>query len=111
LRQELPGVAQQAGVRFDLPERRGPSAEDIAAASEMTAEDRGAMIRQMVNGLSERLANEGGPASDWARLITALGVLGEAERARAIAGEALTVFAADDTSLTLLRTAVDGLPE
>ena len=35
----------------------------------------------MVNQLSERLASEGGSPEEWARLIAALGVLGEGQRA------------------------------
>ena len=42
----------------------------------------------MVEGLAARLAAEGGPAPDWARLITSLGVLGETDRAKAIWAEA-----------------------
>ena len=58
----------------------------------MTDDERTEMIRGMVDGLSDRLATEGGPASDWARLIGALGVLGETERAAAIWNEARDVF-------------------
>ena len=46
----------------------------------MTPEDRQAMIQGMVDGLADRLATEGGPVEDWARLITSLGVLGETDR-------------------------------
>jgi cytochrome c-type biogenesis protein CcmH len=93
-----------------MPERRGPSAADIAAASEMSAEDRAEMIRGMVNGLSDRLATDGGPPPDWARLITALGVLGETDRARAIAAEAREVFADDAGALAVIADAEARLP-
>ena len=57
----------------------------------------------MVAQLSERLANEGGSAQEWAQLIGALGVLGDTERAGAIWGEAQTVFAADADGLAMIR--------
>ena len=78
LRAQIEEVAWRAGVAFDLPplERSGgPSASDIAAADDMSPEDRKAMIEGMVGQLSERLATEGGSAEEWARLIRALGVL------------------------------------
>ncbi len=59
----------------------------------MTPEDRMDMIRSMVDGLSDRLATDGGPPEDWARLINALGVLGDTEQAAAIWTEAQSVFA------------------
>jgi cytochrome c-type biogenesis protein CcmH len=64
----------------------------MQAAEAMSADDRQAMIQGMVEGLATRLATEGGPPEDWARLIAALGVLGQTERARAILSEARTVF-------------------
>ncbi len=105
IRQEITGVAAAAGVQYRPPEIRGPSAADVAAAEELTAEERQDMIRGMVEGLSERLATEGGPAQDWARLITALGVLGEASRAKEISDEARLVFADDDSALGLIEDA------
>ena len=79
----------------------------------MTDDERTEMIRGMVDGLSDRLATEGGPASDWARLIGALGVLGETERAAAIWNEARDVFAANPGDLALLAQAASqaGLSE
>ncbi len=71
----------------------GPTREDIEAAQDMSAEDRMTMIRSMVEGLSDRLATEGGTAEEWARLVRALGVLGETDRAQAIFNEAKGVFA------------------
>lgn len=58
-----------------------PSAEDVKAASEMTAEDRQEMIRSMVEGLAARLEDEPDAAVGWRRLARAYQVLGEAEKA------------------------------
>jgi cytochrome c-type biogenesis protein CcmH len=75
------------------------------AAAEMTPEARMEMIQGMVAGLSDRLATEGGPPEDWARLIGALGVLGNTEQAAAIAAEAEQVFAGNDAALSLIAEA------
>ena len=101
---QIEPVAEMAGVDYTVPEIgggaiRGPSAEDIDAAEDLTPEARMAMIGSMVEQLSERLATEGGPASEWARLITSLGVLGQTDRARAIFENAQEVFADDGPSL------------
>ena len=71
-----------AGVRVadrPAPGAPGPDAEQVAAAAEMAPEDRQAMVRGMVDGLRDRLYDEGGSVDDWARLIRALGVLGETD--------------------------------
>jgi cytochrome c-type biogenesis protein CcmH len=105
LRDQMPGVAARAGVDFALPEAPGPTAEQMAAAGDMAPEDRQAMIAGMVEGLSARLATEGGPPADWARLITSLGVLGQTEQARAIWTEAQSVFATDPGGLAAVNDA------
>ena len=105
IRDQITDLASAAGVRYTPPEIRGPSAADVAAASDMTAEDREEMIRGMVDGLASRLASDGGPPQDWARLISALAVLGETDRARAIADEAEQVFAGNTDALAAIATA------
>jgi cytochrome c-type biogenesis protein CcmH len=113
LRNALPELAQIAGVRYTLPPpdatgARGPSAADMQAAMELDPEERAAMIGGMVEGLSARLAASGGPAEDWARLIAALGVLGEHDRARAIWAEAQRLFADQPDGLARIEAAARG---
>jgi cytochrome c-type biogenesis protein CcmH len=110
IKEQIMPISQLAGVRYTMPQigdggGKGPSAADIDAASEMTAEDRMEMIGGMVAGLSDRLATEGGPPSDWARLITSLGVLGERDRALAIFNNAMQVFEGDSAALDMIRQA------
>ncbi len=105
IRAQIDLVARAAGVDYTPPAATGPDAADIAAASEMSAEERQAMIRGMVEGLAERLATEGGPAEDWARLISSLAVLGEAERAKAIWADAQGVFSDHPDELAKVRAA------
>lgn len=106
IRQEIPRIAAMAGVDYTPPAAApGPTAEDMAAAAGMSPEDRQEMIRGMVDQLSARLASEGGPAPDWARLIASLGVLGELDRAEAIWAEAQTRFADHPEDLALVEEA------
>lgn len=113
VRDQLPRVAAAAGVRYDPEEiqtsQSGPTQSDIAAAAEMSAEDRMEMIRGMVSGLSQRLADEGGPVEDWVKLIRALVVLKDIDRAKGIHEEALSVFAQSPSDLQALRASADEL--
>ncbi|MBE1282500.1 MAG: c-type cytochrome biogenesis protein CcmI [Rhodobacteraceae bacterium] len=83
----------------------GPTAEDMQAASEMSEEDRAEMIRGMIDGLAQRLAEEGGTPEEWARLVTALGVTGDRDRAAAIFVEAQDKFAGNTEALSLITEA------
>ena len=112
---QIEKVAIRAGETFEMPAiperipgrvaQPGPTAEDVAAAAELDEGDRNAMIEGMVEGLAARLADEGGPVEDWARLIRALGVLGQTERASAIRTEAREVFVGDADAQALLDDA------
>lgn len=105
IRAEIEAVAAGAGIDYALPVQPGPSAADVAAAAAMTTAERDQMIRGMVDGLAGRLATDGGPPEDWARLIGALGVLGDTDRARAIADEAMQVFADNDDARATIEAA------
>lgn len=106
IRDQIVGLARAAGVSYTPPPLRpGPSAEDIAAATDMSPEERMQMVVGMVQSLSNRLATEGGTAADWAQLIKALGVLGDAEQARAVYDESREVFASNAEALVLLNRA------
>ncbi|SFH33190.1 cytochrome c-type biogenesis protein CcmH [Palleronia marisminoris] len=105
-RAQIGEVAARAGIDYQAPSvAPGPTAEDMAAAAEMSPEARQEMIVGMVARLTERLATEGGPAPDWARLISALGVMGDTERAAAIYGEAQQVFGNQPADLALIEEA------
>lgn len=106
-RRQIEDAAFRAGVKYSLPDVRGPNAADIANAQDMTAADRQEMIRGMVGQLAARLADEGGPASEWARLIGAYGVLGEVDKATEVWLEAQEVFAGSDADIASLRAAAD----
>lgn len=107
IRERIEAVAAAAGIRYGLPETGppGPSAADMANAAEMTPEERQTMIEGMVGQLSDRLAQEGGPVEDWARLITSLGVLGRGDEAKTIYAEARTRFKGRAPELATLAEA------
>lgn len=112
IRARIEDLAWRAGVpRYELPPEPGtgaapgPSAADIDAAGEMSPEDRSAMIEGMVARLSARIEAEGGEPGDWARLVNAYAVLGQADKARAAMAEARTRFADDPMALSLITNA------
>ncbi|MEM9249176.1 MAG: c-type cytochrome biogenesis protein CcmI [Pseudomonadota bacterium] len=113
IRGQIQDAAARAGVDYALPPAApqtgpsGPSADQVAAAQDMSPLERMEMIEGMVSGLSQRLATEGGPPEDWARLIRAYGVLGRRDAAAAIWEEAQGVFDDDVLIIPVLRAARD----
>ena len=66
----------------------GPSAEDVAAASELAPEQRTAMVQTMVARLAARLQRDGSDLEGWLRLVRAYTVLGDRDKALAAVGDA-----------------------
>lgn len=113
IRSQIEAMAQAAGIDYVLPKAAGPGAKGpdagaIAAAGDMTPEQRQEMIKGMVGGLEERLLAEGGTAEDWARLVNALGVLGEADRAATAFAAGQKALAGDSAGLAALMAAAKG---
>lgn len=90
----LPTV-REALARVGAPVAPGPSAAEVAAAQDMSPEQRTQMVRGMVDGLAKRLEQDGSDLDGWLRLVRAWTVLGEGDKARAAAGEARRHFATD----------------
>jgi cytochrome c-type biogenesis protein CcmH len=88
---------------------RGPSADDVAAASEMSPEQRNTMVRAMVSRLAERLKQDGADVEGWLRLLRAYMVLGDTEQARAAAAEARRALAGEPDKLHRVDELVKGL--
>lgn len=84
---------------------RGPTAEDVKAAQDMTPEERQDMIRTMVEQLNDRLMDEGGTPAEWARLIQVLTTLGETERAASVWETAQGIFADAPADLAVVQAA------
>ncbi|WP_271947770.1 c-type cytochrome biogenesis protein CcmI [Ruegeria faecimaris] len=108
IRAQMDDLAFRAGVFNAAPMpagNPGPGEDDIEAAASLTAQERQEMILGMVEQLSDRLATEGGSPEEWARLIGALGVVGDIDRATAIYAEAQSVFSDNDNALDILGAA------
>ena len=103
LRAQIGDAAFRAGQTYDLPPLGaaplapalpGPDQAQIDAAGEMSLEERMAMIEGMVEGLSERL-------------IAALRVMGQSDRAYASWQESLQGFAENPAALDTLNRAAE----
>jgi cytochrome c-type biogenesis protein CcmH len=87
----------------------GPSAEDVAAAGNMSEQDRVEMIRGMVSRLAGRLKQNGSDLEGWQRLLRAYIVLGERDKANAAAVDAKRALAADPDKLRRLEDMIKTL--
>lgn len=105
------GHASRMASALDLPPppephaAPGPSQEDMAAAADMSATDRTAMIDGMVSGLADRLAQDPNDLGGWLRLIRAYTVLGRVEDRDAALETARATFAEDAGALERLQDA------
>ena len=105
IKEQIVDVARLVGVNLAQDQLPGPTSEQINSAETMSDVDRKEMIQGMVSSLSNRLANEGGTVNEWARLIRALGVLGETTNASKIWIEAQTIFERNSSDIEILREA------
>lgn len=95
-------AALRRAAAAELPETSappGPTREQVEAAQEMSAEDRSAMIRSMVDRLASRLGENPGDAEGWTRLGRARTVLGELDAAKAAYGKAAALRPDDVAAL------------
>lgn len=98
-------AAVRAGTEYTPPPPTEVALEDVLGDEDMSEDDQSEMIAGMVNRLADRLATQGGPVDQWARLIVAYGVLGQMDDARDILTEARDVFGASDEAIALLDEA------
>jgi cytochrome c-type biogenesis protein CcmH len=90
-------------------EAPGPRPDDIAAAGEMTDQQRSQMVRGMVDRLATRLHENGTDLDGWLRLLRAYKVLGEHDKAKAAAKEARAALAGEPDKLRRLDAAIKDL--
>ena len=93
------GVTPPSAVAPPIAGMAAPSASDVAAASAMSEQDRGDMIRGMVARLADKLKEDGNDLEGWQRLLRAYMVLGDRDKANAAAGEAKKALASDPEKL------------
>ena len=109
IREQIMEVAWRAGKnRYELPPKttislNGPTKADIEASNEMTSDERREMISNMVESLANRLASQGGTSDEWARLIKALSVLGDSDRAKKIWAEASNIYNNSPADLNIIN--------
>jgi cytochrome c-type biogenesis protein CcmH len=87
----------------------GPKQEDVAAAADLSPEQRMAMIRGMVERLATKLRDDGSDLEGWLRLVRSYMVLGERDKAIAAAGDARRALASDPQKLRQIDDLVKGL--
>ena len=87
----------------------GPNAAQVAAASQMSAQDRNAMIRGMVARLADKLKSDGNDVDGWQRLLRAYVVLGERDKAQAAAGDARRALTGDPDKLRQIEDVIKSL--
>ncbi len=77
------------------PKLGNPTADDIAAAQDMSAGDRTAMIEGMVGSLAEKLKADPKNFEGWMRIIRSYSVLGQKDKAAEALKQGLKVFPAE----------------
>lgn len=87
----------------------GPDAAAMAAAADMTPEERQEMIRGMVAQLNDRLTTSGGTAEEWGRLVNAYVQLNQRDDAARALSQARTALAGDTAGLSALESMAEGL--
>ena len=89
--------------------KAGPSAEEVEAASNLTASQRNQMVRGMVARLAERLKTDGNDVDGWLHLVRAYMVLGDKDQARAALTDARRALHDQPEKLRRLKTLAEGL--
>jgi cytochrome c-type biogenesis protein CcmH len=79
---------------------RGPTAEDVAAASQLAPAEQNVMIAGMVSRLEERLKSSPNDLDGWLMLARSRKVLGDVSAARTAIGRAANVFRGDAAAQT-----------
>jgi cytochrome c-type biogenesis protein CcmH len=87
----------------------GPTADQVAAAADMSPEDRAQMVRAMVERLAQRLTKDATDVENWLRLIRAYAVLGERDKALGAAAKARQALAGADDKVRRIDELLKGL--
>jgi cytochrome c-type biogenesis protein CcmH len=101
--------APAAAASVPAVEFPGPRPDDIAAAGEMSDQQRTQMIRGMVDRLATRLHENGSDLEGWLRLLRAYKVMGEHDKAKAAAAEARVALTNEPDKLRRLDATIKDL--
>ncbi len=96
-------LLQAALARVGGPAPPALSNDAMAAAKDMSEDDRGAMVRGMVDRLATRLKQNGDDVEGWLRLLRAYMVMGERDKAASALGDARQANANDAERLRQLN--------
>lgn len=86
-----------------LPAGRGPTAEAMAAAAELPPDEQARAIDEMVNGLAERLKQNGADGEGWQRLVRSYVVLGRRDEALKALANGRNALSGDGEALSNLN--------
>ena len=102
-RAQPPATMMQGGTGGPAAGTGGPSAEQVRERmkrmANMSPEERQQMIRNMVEGLEQKLQDDPGNLDGWLRLIRAWSVLGEKDKAKAALERARKALVGNDQAL------------
>jgi cytochrome c-type biogenesis protein CcmH len=87
----------------------GPSPNDIAAASDLSGDQRRDMVRGMVARLADRLHGNGADVDGWLRLVRAYVVLDERDKAKEAAADAKRALGDRPDDLKRIDDLIKGL--
>lgn len=102
-------LLQAALARVGEPVAPALSNDAMAAAKDMNEDDRGAMIRGMVDRLASRLKQNGDDVEGWLRLVRAYMVMGERDKALSAQTEARQAIGGDAERLRQLNEGLKNL--
>jgi cytochrome c-type biogenesis protein CcmH len=102
-------LVQAALVRVGSPAAPALSDQTVAAAQDMKADDREAMIHGMVDRLATRLKQNGDDVEGWLRLVRAYLVMGERDKATSALHDARQAVANDAERLRQLNEGLKNL--
>ncbi|PSL20719.1 c-type cytochrome biogenesis protein CcmI [Shimia abyssi] len=107
--QKFDDAERALGLDIVTHEPRGPDAEDMATAAELTQEERDAMIDGMVAGLAARLEDEPRDPDGWVMLIRSYATLGQEDQAAAALGQARETFKDNQNILAEMMSSLSDL--
>jgi cytochrome c-type biogenesis protein CcmH len=102
-------LIEAALARVGGPAAPALSSDAMAAAKDMNEDDRGTMIRGMVDRLATRLKQNGDDVQGWLRLMRAYIVMGERDKAASALTDARQAVANDTERLRQLNEGVKNL--
>ena len=117
LREEIEQQARTSGIDVsarlppspEMGTKNGPSPQDMRQAQALSPVEQQAMIKNMVEGLDQRLRQNPADPDGWVRLIRSRQVLGQPELARDALSRAISIFTNDKPTQEKIIAAAAGL--